>query len=299
MGTVVDKLNYLKDTKTAIKNALVEKGVEVADSDTFRSYAQKVADIPAGGGDIDALIEGSLTEISSNVTRIRNNAFYFYNSLNKASFPKLENISGGSFTGCNNLTSVSFPLVKTIESNAFQNCSKLEIINIGLVESIGINAFKNCSSIKSLYLPKLINLITTSSETGAFSYCKSLTEVNFPILEKTSYDTFTYCTSLTKVLIPNLKKIYANTFYGCSSITELSFPLITEIDVRAFYGCTSLTTLYIGTESETVCTLLSTNAIPSNVTDIYVPEALVDSYKTATNWSNFASKIKAYTGETA
>ena len=54
--------------------------------------------------------------------------------------------------------------------------------------------------------------------------------------------------------------------------------------------------MYIGTESDTVCTLSSTNAIPSSVTDIYVPEALVDSYKTATNWSSFADKIKAYTG---
>ena len=55
-----------------------------------------------------------------------------------------------------------------------------------------------------------------------------------------------------------------------------------------------MTTLYIGTESNTVCTLSSTNAIPSNVTDIYVPVDLLDSYKTATNWSSFADKIKSY-----
>ena len=53
--------------------------------------------------------------------------------------------------------------------------------------------------------------------------------------------------------------------------------------------------MYIGTESSTVCTL-GVDAIPSSVTDIYVPEILVDSYKTANNWSRFADKIKAYTG---
>ena len=49
----------------------------------------------------------------------------------------------------------------------------------------------------------------------------------------------------------------------------------------------------MGTESDTVCTLSSTSAIPSSVTDIYVSYFLVDSYKSATNWSTFADKIKA------
>lgn len=50
MGTTAEKLNYLMDTKTAIKNALVAKGVSVADSDTFRSYADKIGEIQSGGG---------------------------------------------------------------------------------------------------------------------------------------------------------------------------------------------------------------------------------------------------------
>lgn len=43
--TTQKKLNYLSDTKSAIRNALTEKGVEVSDSDTFRSYADKIAGI--------------------------------------------------------------------------------------------------------------------------------------------------------------------------------------------------------------------------------------------------------------
>lgn len=42
MGSIADKLEYLNNTKTAIKNALVSKGVDVADTDTFRSYADKI-----------------------------------------------------------------------------------------------------------------------------------------------------------------------------------------------------------------------------------------------------------------
>ena len=45
MGTITDKLNKLAETKSAIKTAIVNKGVAVSDSDTFASYANKIASI--------------------------------------------------------------------------------------------------------------------------------------------------------------------------------------------------------------------------------------------------------------
>ena len=45
MGTTADKLQYLNDTKTAIKNAIAAKGVDVPDGTTFRAYADKIASI--------------------------------------------------------------------------------------------------------------------------------------------------------------------------------------------------------------------------------------------------------------
>ena len=47
---LVQKLNYLLDTKEAIKEAIVNKKVEVSDSDTFRSYADKINDININQG---------------------------------------------------------------------------------------------------------------------------------------------------------------------------------------------------------------------------------------------------------
>lgn len=44
------KLDYLRQTKVEIKNAIINKGVNVSDSDTFRSYADKIADISGGDG---------------------------------------------------------------------------------------------------------------------------------------------------------------------------------------------------------------------------------------------------------
>ena len=49
MGTITDKLNKLAETKSAIKTAIVNKGVAVSDSDTFASYASKIDSISGGG----------------------------------------------------------------------------------------------------------------------------------------------------------------------------------------------------------------------------------------------------------
>ena len=59
MGTTADKLNYLDQTKTAIKDAIITKGVSVPDNTTFREYANKIEEISGGGGGspIDTLVE--------------------------------------------------------------------------------------------------------------------------------------------------------------------------------------------------------------------------------------------------
>jgi hypothetical protein len=46
------KLAYLQETKSDIRNALIEKGQGVTDTDTFRSYADKIRAIESGGGDV-------------------------------------------------------------------------------------------------------------------------------------------------------------------------------------------------------------------------------------------------------
>lgn len=50
MGTIVEKIQYINGTKEAIKKAIKGKGVEILDTDTFRSYAEKIQNIGGGGG---------------------------------------------------------------------------------------------------------------------------------------------------------------------------------------------------------------------------------------------------------
>lgn len=65
MGTLAGKLQYLKDTKDAIMNAIIEKGVEITSSDTFRSYADKIKSIASGGGYITVINDAETTVIDN------------------------------------------------------------------------------------------------------------------------------------------------------------------------------------------------------------------------------------------
>ena len=128
----------------------------------------------------------------------------------------------------------------------------------------------------------------------AFQNCSNLTSVSFPVA--TSIGKYAFRgTSLTEVSFPNATSISSSAFNGCSKLTSVSFPNATSIGSGAFYTCSNLTTIYVGTNTSTVCTLSNTDAFDNcpNLTNIYVPASLVDSYKSATNWSNYASKIKA------
>lgn len=49
MGTTADKLEYLSDTKELIRQAIIDKGVQVDLEETFRSYPDKISQIETGG----------------------------------------------------------------------------------------------------------------------------------------------------------------------------------------------------------------------------------------------------------
>ena len=160
------------------------------------------------------------------------------------------------------------------------------------VFSIGDYAFYECRGLPSVSFPKAISI-----GDNAFYECRGFTEVTdefFPVVTSIGSYAFQNCSSLTKVSFPKATSIGQQAFDSCSSLTSVSFPEATSIGQKAFQKCSGLTTIYVGTESDTVCTLSSTTAIPSSVTDIYVPKSLVDSYKSATNWVFLADLIKAY-----
>ena len=80
------------------------------------------------------------------------------------------------------------------------------------------------------------------------------------------------------------------------TITTLASDEITSIRAYCFAGCTKLKALIL--RNTNVVALANTNAfqstpIASGTGFIYVPAALIDSYKAAPNWTTYANQIRA------
>lgn len=107
---------------------------------------------------------------------------------------------------------------------------------------------------------------------------------------------FVYCRSLTKIQCNAVTRLANYAMRDCTALTEARFNSLSKtIGNYVFYGCTALVKLILG--SSTPCALANVNAltgthIANGTGYIYVPDNLVDSYKTATNWATYADQIK-------
>ena len=202
-------------------------------------------------------------------------------------------IGPNAFYNCKALTKVMIHEgVTFIDSNAFYNCSSLASVHIPeSVTSLGSNVFHYCHALASVTTPESLTLYGTE----LFSMCYALAKVNI-LKNVTSINnsTFYYCQSLPSVEIPDgVTSIGDKAFYGCGTLGNVTVPgSVTSIGDRAFYDCAGLAFCDF-TNHTSVPTLAATNAfngIPSDC-QIRVPSALVDEWKSATNWSTYASKI--------
>ena len=101
---------------------------------------------------------------------------------------------------------------------------------------------------------------------------------------------------ITAVTFQNATTIGDYAFKSCSELAYVDLPAATSIGQQAFYGNSKMVTLIL--RADNVCTLNNTNAFASSAVAsgtgyIYVPSALVDTYKAAANWSTHASRIRA------
>ena len=129
----------------------------------------------------------------------------------------------------------------------------------------------------------------------AFYYCRKLVKAVFPNAKTVGTNGFRDCTVLETAEFPVVQQLYDSAFRGDKKIVTMDLPKAVSIASYAFYG-SGLETLIL--KSQTVCTLGNVNGIgstpiASGTGYIYVPAALVDSYKAATNWSTYAAQFRA------
>lgn len=144
--------------------------------------------------------------------------------------------------------------------------------------------------LKSVVIPSNI----TSLPNSLFRYCYGLNSVMLHnAITKIGQRVFEYCTSLSSIELPSSLTtidMYAFMYSGLVSITIPSS--VTSLGAQSFRFCRQLQTVVM--QSSTPPTL-GANTVFSNGHSgltIYVPDGSVEAYKTATNWSAFADKIK-------
>ena len=125
----------------------------------------------------------------------------------------------------------------------------------------------------------------------------SLTEVTAEMLDgatKISNSAFNDCDSLTSVTIPSsVTSIGIQAFSGCDSLASVTIKDgATGIRDYAFYWCEALQSV---TVEAIIPPVIGTGVFSRNHPNsvIYVPSESVETYKTATNWSTYASRIQA------
>ena len=176
---------------------------------------------------------------------------------------------------------------ETVNKHTYTDGKTEHTIAISGLTSIGNTAFFKCGNLTSITIGNSVKSIGNSS----FLNCSNLTRVT--IHDNTTsigFDAFSGCSKLTSITIPDsVTSIGNSAFSNCSSLTSVTIGNgITSINDYAFNPCSKLTQLILF-QSEPP-TLVS-NAIPTNISKIYVPKSSKAAYQVATNWTKFASKI--------
>lgn len=251
-------------TKNSVTTVTADEGFDGLNSVEIVTNVSGSGDTTIG----DGLISGTLLEYASNnLTIIRDYAFYYNNTIKAISAPNVKSIAKYAFYKTTYLQTITIPSVTSIREQAFYNSAVREI-NVPVLTTLGDKAFYGCS------------LLTT---------------FNAPLIETLGSNAFQNCSKLQTVHIPNIKSISHYCFSSCSKLESIDLHNCTAINHYAFQSCNALASLIL--RSSTLCTLgvyvfSSTSPIALGTGYIYVPSALLEDYKTATNWSDYASQFK-------
>ena len=163
-------------------------------------------------------------------------------------------------------------------------------INDSSITKFGDHSVRACSSLTSVNAPNV-----TTISTYAFYSCTHLTTFNAP--KVTTLGTYAfYCAPIFNINFPLATKIPHSCFYRCIFLETADFGVAQSIDAQAFKEGASLEKLILR-KTDSICTLANVSAFTDSLIDygtgyVYVPDNLVDSYKSATNWSTYADQIK-------
>ena len=295
MGTITDKLNKLAETKSAIKTAIVNKGVSISDSDTFASYADKIASISGGGSahKFDFTVLGYDEEECREANEIANILIasgYTVEDINKSIDYSIQLYTGSvySLISSNNIQAYFHPKTSDSLYRYESICKYVPKV------SYSSNNLSSATSIIKVGTP--VNLNTFSS--FSFRNCSSL--IDIPQLDTSNFTSFSAmfdsCASLNvdKEVIFNATKAtdFSNMFNKSGYIKKVTFTNtsgVTNFDYMFYYSRVNEVSGIDFTNREVPS---SANGLPfswsyvQTISNIKAPENAVYLFRDAQNLKN-------------
>lgn len=259
--------------------------------------------------------------LPSTISRIENCLFYNCNNLETVTTTRsVESIGFSGFNQCYKLKNIDLSEVTSINRFAFRQDRELDVSQCGLdftkVTSLGEHAFDEVKGVGDVELP-----LCSGSLVRVFSDCNSITSIkNTPLITEISgvdsgwNSAFSWMEELDTLdlsLATQVTTIVRGFVRNCPMLRIIKLPsTITSISAMQFLELTDNVSSYHGRNYRTFYGNLKALVLPcttppsidsSDGTDdltaftnlsIYVPDASVNSYKTAQFWSTVASKFK-------
>ena len=291
---------------TYLTSVTISDNVQSLNGDSIFEKTPRLSHLEIGSG-ITSMTKGRIfyntgvsastkpdLNLSANIgLSVTNNVFYS-SYFNNVIFPKNCSLGSNSFEYCSasTLSFGSGTIISNGDANAsaFKMC-RISNINLNGVTQIGDYAFYQAGGFTSITIPSTV----TAFNGYAFVGVSSLRSVTIDYASNATLEGRQFndlpITSLTIGSHPT--KIGNAMFYGCNKLTSLVIPSnISSIGDSAFNKCSGLTSI---TVNRTTPPTLGGTYVFDNTNDcpIYVPAASVNAYKTADNWSEYASRIQA------
>ncbi len=221
------------------------------------------------------------------------------------------------------ITKVEADVSYMLNVAALQNTDLIQVLDLSKLATKGLYNFyaSNLPNLREIYFGKI--------DTGVpvLPYQGFMNNISLELLDMGDYAQETNrmlckgATNLKKVVVSkSLTKVDAQAFMNCTSLAEISdIPdsctgIYGDYNNEVFRNCTSMKSITVGRGMQRIgwgtfrdCTAMESfyikattpptldgDVFTNNPCTIYVPIGCGTAYKTATNWSTYASRIQEY-----
>lgn len=229
-------------------------------------------------------------------------------------FKNCTTLEASAFEGCTALATLPIGHIVVLKNKALCGCTALEYdyLDLANLTTLGQNALYGVK-VKKLNVGEITILPSATTATQNFGDKSVLEEIilpngisTIPVYGFYKYEALRVCdlpstiTHIAELAFHNvgvesvkadgLVTLDKNAYAGCSSMKTAEFGgNIATIAYRALYNCTALESIIV--RATTPPTLDASAFTNTNNCPIYVPDASLEAYKTATNWNQYADRI--------